>query len=315
MSLAEANRHGAIVADWMFTALPMLVEVGELADNTLRAYHQAANKWLAFLAGRQRPTPANIMAWLAGMRAAGNKVSTISTYLAAIKSFYRWTESQELYPNIARSIKSPRNFKDSPLPAPSTAEISAMFHSIPTDSIQGKRARAMLAVMFATALRCVSLLRATVGDVDFQTGTIRHQPKGHREKDGIAVLSNTAREALVDYLAARGPLRESDPLFAPTGNRRSRSGALTTKSMRSVIMGLTEAAGLARRNAEGKIANPGHYGPHSLRRAAVTQAAEMLGMDAAQTLAGHASSDTTRRAYARTNRFRQLQATAKILDL
>jgi len=159
------------------------------------------------------------------------------------------------------------------------------------------------------------LPRADICDVDFSSGKIRHQPKGHREKDAIAVLSNTAIDALKDYLAARGPVSDSDPLFAPVGNRHSRSGHLTTKSMRSMVLILSEAAGLARRDSEGKIANPGHYSAHSIRRAAVTEAAEKLGMDVAQTLAGHASVDTTRCAYARINRYRQLQATARILDL
>jgi len=189
-----------------------------------------------------------------------------------------------------------------------------MYRSISSSSIRGKRDKALLAVMYSTALRCISLTRAEVCDVDFTTGTIRHQPKGHREKDTLAVLSNAANDALREYLAARGPLTDSDPLFAPVGNRHSRSGHLTTKSMRSMVLALTEAAGLARRDSKGRISNPGHFSAHSIRRAAVTEAAEKLGMDVAQTLAGHASVDTTRRAYARINRYRQLQATAKILD-
>lgn len=314
MPLVQSNGHHILISEWLFTVLPSLIEAGELAENTHRSYKQAAYKWLDYLAGRDYPTTMNIMEWTLGMRNSGRSISTIATNLAAIKSFYRWTETQGIFPNIARPVKSPRVSKDSPLPAPSVFEITTMFKSIPSDTIQGKRDRALLSIMYSTALRSVSLLRASVGDVDFRAGTLRHQAKGHREKDGMAVLSNTAREALMDYLAARGPMRDSDPLFAPVGNRRSRSGHLTSKSMRAVILSLTETAGLARRNANGRIANPGHYSAHSIRRAAVTEAAEKLGMDVAQTLAGHASSDTTRRAYARTNKYRQLQATAKILD-
>jgi integrase len=154
-----------------------------------------------------------------------------------------------------------------------------------------------------------------VEDLDFIAGTLRHQPKGHRAKDAIAVLSQTALEALKSYLVARSNLTGSSALFEAAGNRRAKSGGLTERTMRAIVLELTEETGLARRTHEGHLINPGHYSAHSIRRASITTAAEHLGMEAAQTLAGHACMDTTRRAYARVNKYRQLKSTASILDL
>src|ERR1035437_725967 len=177
---------------------------------------------------------------------------------------------------LATKARAPRARNDTPLPCPSGENVAEMFRSISSDAIQGLRDRALLAVMYSTALRCVSLLRASVDDVDFATGTLRHQPKGHREKDAIAVLSTTASTALADYLAARGPLTSGAPLFAPVGNRRSASGRLSTRSMRNIVLSLSEIAGLARRSKDGKVLNPGHFSAHSIRRAAVTVAVAAL---------------------------------------
>lgn len=313
-ALATAGDHAGIVRAWLETCLPAAVAVGEMSEGTLRPYRRAAARWLEYLSGREIPTPANVLEWVAGLRAAGLSMATVAAYLAAVKSLYRWTEVQGRFPNIARSVKSPRVVKDTPLPCPSREDVGGMFRSIAGDTLQGKRDRALLAVMYSTALRCVSLLRASVADVDLVAGTLRHQPKGHREKDAVAVLSTSAREALATYLAARGTLEPSAPLFASAGNRRSASGALSSRTMRSVVLSLSESVGLARRDAAGKVLSRGHWSAHSIRRAAVTVAAESLGLEAAQTLAGHASADTTRRAYARVNKYRQLQATATALD-
>jgi integrase len=54
---------------------------------------------------------------------------------------------------------------------------------------------------------------------------------------------------------------------------------------------------------------------HSLRRSALTAAYDAAGLDAAQTLAGHADPKTTRRAYARVKKGEVLRGLAVSLDL
>jgi len=307
--------HAQLVAEWLCTALPAAIELGELAESSHRTYKRAAEYWMDYLQGRATPTPANVKEWVAQMRAQNRSLATIATYLAAIKAFYNWTESLNHYPAIARAVRAPRVCKDTPLPCPTSTQISAMYHSIPSNSLKGLRDRALLSVMYSTALRCVSLHRATVADLDLTAGTLKHQPKGHRAKDAVAVLSATAIDAVSAYLSARASVPEQAPLFDAAGNRRSKSHGLSERAMRALVLELSEEAGLARRSTDGSMINPGHYSAHSIRRASITIAAEHLGMEAAQTLAGHASMDTTRRAYARVNKYRQLKTTASILDL
>jgi len=309
------GNHEQLVAEWLCTALPAAIELGELAVSSHRTYKRATECWLQYLQGRDTPTPANVKEWVAQMRAQARSLATIATYLAAIKAFYNWAESTNQYPAIARAVRAPRVCKDTPLPCPTSNQIAAMYHSIPSDSLKGLRNRALLAVMYSTALRCVSLHRATVADLDLTAGTLKHQPKGHRAKDAVAVLSATAIDAVNAYLNARASVAEHAPLFDAAGNRRSKLSGLSERAMRALVLELSEEAGLARRTTDGRMINPGHFSAHSIRRASITTAAEHLGMEAAQTLAGHASMDTTRRAYARVNKFRQLKTTASILDL
>ena len=126
-------------------------------------------------------------------------------------------------------------------------------------------------------------------------------------------------EALTRYLDARRDAKGADldgaaPLFAAVGNRAG-GERLTARSVRRVIVALMEKAGHVHRDTAGKITRPRVLSAHSLRRSAITCAFDAAGLDAAQTLAGHADPKTTRRAYARVQKDRVLRGLAGVLDL
>jgi len=75
------------------------------------------------------------------------------------------------------------------------------------------------------------------------------------------------------------------------------------------------AAPAVRRDEVGRIVRPRVFSAHSLRRSALTAACDAAGLDAAQTLAGHADPGTTRRAYARIQKGHVLRGLAGVLDL
>jgi integrase/recombinase XerD len=313
-SIVVFGEHAALLWHWLLEVLPVSIRTGQLTESTHRSYTNVIRAWLALLGSEGRPTPRHVTSWVIAMHESGKAAATISSYLAGLKSAYRWTETEDLYVNIARAAKSPRVSKDTPLPCPTTDQVRTMFQTVPTTSLRGLRDRALVAILYSTALRTISICRAQVQDLDLAAGTIRHQPKGHREKDAVAVLSVSAREAMRDYFAARGPVRSDMPLFVSAGNRRNDQAGLSSRSIRAVILDLAEAQGLVQRTPEGKVRDRGHYSAHSIRRAAITTIAERFGLDSARNLAGHASVDTTRRAYARVNSYRQHQLAAEALD-
>lgn len=308
------ERHKALVDLWLGEVLPAAVQGGLFASASLKPYRGAANRWLRFLGGNQRPTPKHVLGWILSLQEENLTASTAATYLAAIKSLYRWAELEDLYPNIARLVKTPKVAKDTPLPCPTGDQVREMFLSISSTSLRGLRDRALVGVLYSTALRSISICRAQVQDLDLALGTIKHQPKGHREKDAVAVLSATAREALREYFAARGPVRADSPIFTAVGNHRNDQAGLSSRSIRGIILDLAESQGLVQRTPEGKVRDRGHYSAHAIRRAAITTIADRFGLDTARNLAGHASVDTTRRAYARVNSYRQHQLAAEALD-
>ena len=87
--ITPRQHHCGLVDQWLTSALPASVALGELAASTPKTYRRAAQLWLRHLDGNDTPTPANVREWVAGMRTTSIAASTISTYLAAIKAFYR----------------------------------------------------------------------------------------------------------------------------------------------------------------------------------------------------------------------------------
>jgi len=282
-------------------------------------YSRNIQRWLAFLdaSSVDQPRPADVLAFLAQLRAASLKAASINAYLDAVRALYRWAETVGVYPAIARSVRGLPVRKDEPLACLEKGQVVALLALIDGDGVAAARDRALLQVMFSTGLRLVSLVAADINDLNESDATLAYASKGDVDKVRRAYLSPSALGAVRKYLAARkaengGRLAQFSPLFLSVGNHGNER--LTDRSVRRIVTGLMERAGHIHRDA-GKIVNPRVFSAHSLRRSAITAAYESAGLDAAQTFAAHANPATTRRAYARIEKGRQLVRLASALDL
>lgn len=315
--------YGATNQRDMFNAwadeLDARTAAGQLSPRTADAYKRNAASWLDWLnlAGVDVPTPRHVLAYVAALH-EGHKPATVNAHLAAVRALYAWTETQNLYPAIARSVRGLKVAKDEPLDCLPPAEVARLLDTVDAKGLAGLRDAALVHVLFCTGLRLVSLTAASVGDLDAGDAVLVYKGKGDTEKARRAYLSAGALQALNRYLQARheqnGTLDAAAPLFAAVGNRAG-GERLSARSVRRVVVGLMEAAGHVQRDGAGKLLRPRVLSCHSLRRSAITAAYDAAGLDAAQTLAGHADPKTTRRAYARVQKGRVLRDLAGVLDL
>ncbi len=312
--------HRALAGAWA-ADLRAQAAAGLLADRTAGAYAHNVGRWLAWLDARalDLPTPAHVMAYVADLRAEGLKPASVNAHLDAVRGLYRWAETRNAYPAIARSVRGLPVRKDEPLDCLNRDAVRGLLTHADGESLRGLRDAALVHTLFSTGLRLVSLCALDVAHLDAGDAVLTYAGKGDRDAARRAYLGPAALDALNRYLAARrgaegADLDKSAPLFAAVGNRAG-GDRLTARSVRRVIVGLMEAAGHVHRDAAGKIARPRVLSAHSLRRSAITCAFDAAGLDAAQTLAGHADPKTTRRAYARVQKGRVLRSLAGVLDL
>jgi integrase len=295
------------------------VSAGLKSSRTAEAYKKYVLDWLSWLTRNNvpAPTPAHCMEWLGVIRQRLAPASA-NANLAAVKSLYAWAETRNAYPNIARSVRGLTVRKDEPLDALEPAQVAELAKLATGQGLAGFRDCALVHLAYSTACRRVSICEADIGDLDLQDAVLRYRGKGDPDKVRRAYLSPSALEAVRRYLRLRqlneGTLAPAAPLFAAVGNRAA-GKRLDLRSLTRIVSRLMQTAGHISRDEAGKITRPRVLGFHSLRRSAVTAAFEKQGLEAAQSLAGHADPRTTTRAYARVNKGKVLRQLASALDL
>ncbi len=303
------------MADTTLTLLPARVlsapEFQRLADvppeaqwfanldsaQTRRAYENDIRAFMRF-AGIVRPeefrvvTRAHVLAWRADLEKQGLAGSTIRRKLAALASLYEYLcDSNAVTHNPVKGVKRPKvDSYEGKTPALGDAQVRRLLDAPPTDTLKGKRDRAILSLMLYHALRREELTKLLVKDFNQERRGVAHlrvQGKGAKLRY-IPTHPNTLR--LVDeYLQAAGHGQELDgPLFRPVRGPKAGqvASALTPGGVYSeVVVRYMRQVGITGEN----------MGPHALRATAATSALEHNSDIAkVQEWLGHASISTTR---------------------
>lgn len=250
---------------------------------TKETYAKALRVFFAW-SGNTVPTErAQIIAYKEHL-VANYKATTVNAYITAIKGFYSFLEAEGICPNYTANIKGVKNGKGFKKDALTVPQAKALLNNS-EDTLEGKRNTAIITLMLYTGLRTVEVERANVEDLR-QTGgeTLLYiQGKGRDTKDEFVVLTAEVIGAIAEYMAMRGKVKPTEPLFSASGNR-NQNGRLTTRSISRIIKNAMLENGI----------NSDRITAHSLRHSAVTFS--LLGgatIQEAQQLARHSNINTT----------------------
>ena len=176
---------------------------------------------------------------------SGKSSLTVGSYITSVRRFYEWTEANKYYPNVAKGIKTPRRkqqFKKQPLlPAQATALLNYY---------QDKALRdyAIVNLLLRTGLRTIEVTRANIGDITFKGSqrVLLVHGKGRDEKDNFVLLTDKSYQPIAEYLATRGKVNSSEPLFTSTSNN-SKGERLSTRTISYIAKEGLKAIGLDER--------------------------------------------------------------------
>lgn len=248
---------------------------------TVRAYQTALSEFVAFCASRhfareQAFAPANLRIFLANLQLTEPKRNTLLRKIATLRSFAAYLVRQE------KLEKNPFKL----LPSPKKEKLLPKFLSIPeTDRLLDTashskhfalRDRALFELMYSSGLRRSEVTRLKIRDVDFFNGIVKVFGKGRKER--LVPVTQTALQALKDYLACRKNPQPQEALFL------NKNGTpLTGDGLAYIFKNTAIASHLARRVT-----------PHSLRHSFATH---LLGngcdLRSLQEMLGHKSISTT----------------------
>lgn len=212
--------------------------------------------------------------------------STVQSYMAAVRLFFRWTGEEGIYPNVAEHVKGAkvdRSPKKDYLTAQQVQDVLTAAQQC--DGERGARNYAILALAFCCGLRTIELSRADVEDMRprGEKTVLYVQGKGQEEKSRFLPVPKPAERAVRTYLQARGNASGKSPLFLATANN-CKGQRLSTRTISHILKSAMQAAGY---DSERLTA-------HSTRHTAVTLALEAgESLQQVQEFARHTNVSTT----------------------
>lgn len=227
---------------------------------------------------------------------------TVGSYITSVRRFYEWTEANIYYPNVAKGIKTPKRkqqFKKQPLlPDQATALLSYY-------KDKALRDYAIVNLLLRTGLRTIEVIRANVEDITFKGSqrVLLVQGKGRDERDNFVLLTDKAYQPIAEYLATRGNVNSSEPLFTSTSNN-SKGERLSTRTISKIAKEGLKAIGLDERS----------FTAHSLRHTTAVNILRAGGsLETAQFTLRHSNPATTQIYTATLNEERRLQNSGEAL--
>ena len=201
--------------------LELRVERG-LSPLTIAAYRRdLASSPAASTAGNWRGDPAPARRFLAGLRTAGSRGSTLARKTAAIRSFYAFALREgEATRDVATLLETPR--AGSYLPDVLARDQVEAVLEAPTDDDIGLRDGAILELLYASGLRVSELVGLNVDRLDLANLQLRVIGKGNKERR--VPMGEPARDRLHRYIS--GPRerwtagRPNEAVFVSRHGRR-----------------------------------------------------------------------------------------------
>ncbi|HEY6301741.1 MAG TPA: tyrosine-type recombinase/integrase [Terriglobales bacterium] len=222
----------------------------------------------------------------------GRKLSgaTIRRKLAALSSlFEHLCDTNSVLYNPVDGVKRPKvETYEGKTPALGDHEARAILNAPATETLKGKRDRAVLSVLLFHALRREELCNLKIDDLQDRRGVKHLQIHGKGSKIRYIPLHPASAAAIDDYLDAVGHRQEKDSaLFRPLRNNVTGelNGPMTPHAVYLILQHYRQQIGLT----------GSRLGPHALRATAATNALEN-GADIVevQEWLGHANIATTR---------------------
>ena len=268
----------------------LAVEKG-LSENTALAYRNDLYQLADFIeeeASKQGLAPSwanfnrqGMLGYLLNLKERNYAAATVARKVAAAKSFFDFMVAEDnIKGNPTQNLASPKVGKSLPKPI-SVSQVRRLLDQptkLPT--LEAKRDRAMLELLYASGMRVSELMSLNLGDVDTEGGYVRCFGKGHKER--LIPIYKRVALAVEEYITqARPHLAHDEAVRALFLNRRGER--LTRQGFWQILKGYAKSADLGT-----------EVTPHTLRHSFATH---MLsgGADlrSVQELLGHANISTT----------------------
>ena len=269
----------------------LAVEKG-FSENTVVAYRNDLYQLASFVeeeAARRGAIPRTwagfsrqgMLSYLLNLKERSYAATTLARKVAAAKSFFGFMVAEgNMKDNPTQNISSPKVGRSLPKPISISQVRRLLEQPSKLSTLEAKRDRAMLELLYASGMRVSELVSLNLGDVNTEEGNVRCFGKGYKER--LIPIHPRAALAVADYI------KEARPRLAHNVDEKAlflnqRGERLTRQGLWQILKGYAKSAELDT-----------EVTPHTLRHSFATH---MLsgGADlrSVQELLGHANISTT----------------------
>lgn len=272
--------------------LNYLAKEKKCSKNTLDAYHNDLSQLAEYIASEtesdksgydaQKLTEEHLQMYMVSLKGKHYKKSTEARKVAAVRSFLKFmTERGRIKDDLAPKLTAPKVHKD----VPNALSVSDMHRVLDEaarlPSIDGRRDRAMLELLYATGMLASELMSLNVGDFNTSENsiTINNRKTGPR----IIALEKRVADIIREYIdSSRIKLLGNDREKALFLNQRGER--LTRQGFWQIVQSYADMAGVSAKVTPRIIRHS--YAVHRLNSGADIQSV--------QEVLGHAHISTTK---------------------
>jgi site-specific recombinase XerD len=207
----KADAHPETGFQAALEAFLLTRRVSNCSPRTVNGYAGAIQRFAQTLAlhDLSDATSLGIQRYLSGLRETMKPIS-VHDYFRPLKTFFRWCiEAGLLQDNPVRGItvRVPRTLPR----VPEDDDVRRLIQACPP-TFEGRRNRALVALLADSGLRISEALRLRIEDVNFSTRTLDVRG-GKGGKDGVGFFGAEAAQMLRAWLGARREATPEDHLF------------------------------------------------------------------------------------------------------
>jgi len=286
--------------------LPSFLEFLKLNRNvsshTVRAYRSDLRQFVEFSKERfGRPVTTDdfdhrlVRSFLTSLYDNGHSRASAARKLATVRSFARYLRSEGcLKHELSGLVSTPKLTRRMPIHL-GQDEISELLEAPDSDTVLGRRDRAILELFYASGLRLSELVSLNVDDLNLRDRLVRVSGKGGKER--VVPFNQSTVDAISAYLDDHRVLVNSNSQSSGQ-KRRSQTAVLFMPLFVNYRGGRLSSRSVDRLVRKYVVQSSARLGvsPHALRHSFATHLLERgADLRAIQELLGHARVSTTQR--------------------
>lgn len=220
-----------------------LLDNVNLSDTTIKGYRVCLKQFILWLKDNQikNPSETDLKEYVSYLKDSTHTTGTKNQYIRAVKHLFKWLDKNKLYPNIADDLKGFKDYQKVKKDAFTEQDIIKILNDINTDTIKGKRDKAILLLIITGGLRITEIHNINIEDIEIKNNQyiVNIKGKGHNSKDDYIKIIEPVYQAIKDYLNTRDIKDKKEPLFISASNRTQNQTAesqrITKESLSQIL--------------------------------------------------------------------------------